>query len=109
MLPTNLPLFSWLLQLPDDTGSGSKGGSLGTFGHGQMVPPFEQAAFMLPLNQISEPVKSQFGYHIIKVEERTSKSFEEAKPDLGKQLTREALDKIHKQAQITIDDAYFGK
>jgi peptidyl-prolyl cis-trans isomerase C len=97
----------------DDTGSGAKGGSLGTFSHGQMVPPFEQAAFTLPLNQISEPVKSPFGYHVIKVEERTSKNFEEAKPDLekqlGPQLAREALDKIHKQATVTIDDAYFGK
>ena len=97
----------------DDVGSGAKGGSLGTFGHGQMVAPFEQAAFTLPLNQISEPVKSQFGYHIIKVEGRTSKNFEEAKPELekqiGPQLTREALDKIHKQAAISIDDAYFGK
>ncbi len=97
----------------DDVGSGSKGGSLGTFGHGQMVPPFEKAAFALPLNQISEPVKSQFGYHVIKVEERTSKTFEQAKPDLekqlGPQLTREALDNIRKQAQVTIDDAYFGK
>jgi len=97
----------------DDVGSGSKGGSLGTFGHGQMVPPFEKAAFALPLNQISEPVKSQFGYHVIKVEERTSKTFEQAKPDLekqlGPQLTREALDNIRKQTQVTIDDAYFGK
>jgi len=97
----------------DDVGSGAKGGSLGAFGHGQMVPPFEQAAFSLPLNQISEPVKSQFGYHIIKVEERTSKTFDQAKPDLekqlGPQLTRDALDNIRKQAQVTIDDAYFGK
>jgi parvulin-like peptidyl-prolyl isomerase len=100
----------------DDTGSGAKGGSLGTFGHGQMVPPFEQAAFSLPLNQISEPVKSAFGYHIIKVEERTSETFEEAKPELEKQmaqvgqkLTRDALDNIHKQAQVSLDDAYFGK
>ena len=97
----------------DDVGSGSKGGSLGAFGHGQMVPPFEQAAFSLPLNQISEPVKSQFGYHIIKVEERTSKTFDQAKPEiekqLGPQLTREAMEKIRKQTQVTIDDAYFGK
>jgi parvulin-like peptidyl-prolyl isomerase len=97
----------------DDVGSGAKGGSLGTFGHGQMVAPFEQAAFSLPLNQISEPVKSPFGYHIIKVEERTSKNFEEAKPELekqlGQQLIRDALDNIRKQAQVTIDDAYFGK
>jgi peptidyl-prolyl cis-trans isomerase C len=100
----------------DDVGSGAKGGSLGTFGHGQMVAPFEQAAFSLPLNQISEPVKSAFGYHIIKVEERTSETFEEAKPELDKQFgqmgqksTREALDNIHKQAQVSLDDAYFGK
>lgn len=100
----------------DDVGSGAKGGSLGTFGHGQMVAPFEQAAFSLPLNQISEPVKSAFGYHIIKVEERTSETFEEAKPELDKQFgqmgqksTREALDNIHKQAQVNLDDAYFGK
>ena len=97
----------------DDAGSGSKGGSLGTFGHGQMVAPFEQAAFSLPINQISEPVKSQFGYHIIKVEERTSKNYEEAKPEIeknmGPQMAREELDKIRKQATITIDDAYFGK
>jgi parvulin-like peptidyl-prolyl isomerase len=100
----------------DDAGSGAKGGSLGTFGHGQMVAPFEQAAFSLPLNQISEPVKSAFGYHVIKVEERTSETFEEAKPELEKQmaqvgqkLTRDALDNIHKQAQVSLDDAYFGK
>jgi parvulin-like peptidyl-prolyl isomerase len=97
----------------DDVGSGTKGGSLGSFGRGQMVPPFEQAAFSLPLNQISEPVKSQFGYHIIKVEERNSKTFEQAKPDIEKQLgpklTRDAMDRIRKDAHVTIDDNYFGK
>src|SRR5260370_19741776 len=60
----------------DDAVSAPQGGSLGTSSHGQMVPAFDQAAFSLPLNQISEPVKSQFGYHIIRVEERSSKSFE---------------------------------
>ena len=97
----------------DDTGSGAQGGSLGTFPHGQMVAPFDQAAFSLPLGQISEPVKSPFGYHIIKVEERTTKSFEEARPEIEKQmkpqLTKEAMDRIKKQLPVTIDDAYFGK
>lgn len=97
----------------DDSGSGAQGGSLGSFPHGQMVAPFDQAAFSLPLGQISEPVKSPFGYHIIKVEEHNTKSFEEARPEIEKQikpqLTKEAMDRIKKQLPVTLDDAYFGK
>jgi len=92
----------------DDTGSGANGGALGTFPHGQMVPQFEQAVFTLPIGQISEPVKTQFGYHIIKVNARTSKTFEEAKADIGKQMGKDALESLRKKAQINLDDAYFG-
>lgn len=46
--------------------SGREGGNLGTFGKGQMVPAFEKAAFELEVGQVSGPVKTQFGYHLIK-------------------------------------------
>ena len=48
--------------------SNAQGGSLGVFGRGMMVPEFEEAAFALDLEKVSEPVKTQFGYHLIKLE-----------------------------------------
>ncbi len=56
--------------LSDDEASAKQNGELGWFAHGQMVPQFEAVAFSLDTGKISEPVKTQFGYHIIKVEER---------------------------------------
>ncbi|MHA7647105.1 peptidylprolyl isomerase [Nitrosopumilus sp. S4] len=53
-------------ELSTDTGSGKKEGNLGYFTKGMMVKPFEEAAFKLQVGQISEPIKSEFGYHIIK-------------------------------------------
>ena len=53
-------------ELSSDTGSAKRDGSLGFFGRGKMVKEFETAAFNLQVGQISEPIKTQYGYHIIK-------------------------------------------
>jgi len=96
----------------DDAGSGAKGGDLGTFKHGQMVAQFEQAAFALPVGQLSEPVKSQFGYHIIKVEQHDTTTFDEVRPELEKrlrpELARTAVENFRKQVPVTLDEGFFG-
>jgi foldase protein PrsA len=65
------------------------------------------------VGQVSEPVKTQFGYHIIKVTSRTSKTFDEAKPqiekDLKPKMAKESLEQIKAHTAVTLNDAYFGK
>ena len=97
----------------DDTGSGAQGGDLGTFGRGRMVPVFEDAAFTQAVGAISEPVKSPFGYHLIQVQERNSKPFEEVRPEIEKRLqgenAKQAMDAVKNSSKPVLDEAYFGK
>ena len=65
---TNVPaLFAELAKTESACPSSAKGGDLGAFAHGAMVPEFDKAAFELPVGKVSEPVKTQFGYHLILV------------------------------------------
>jgi protein-export membrane protein SecD len=73
--------FAALAKKYSDDGSGQKGGSLGTFVRGAMVAPFEQAAFALPQGGISDPVETQFGYHLIRADRAVSRSFDVASFD----------------------------
>jgi parvulin-like peptidyl-prolyl isomerase len=96
----------------DDTGSGAQGGDLGEFKKGMMVPPFEQAAFAAKVGEITEPVKSPFGYHIIKVESHVTKTLPEVKTEIAAKLkpemARQAVDAMRQKAAVTIDDSFFG-
>jgi peptidyl-prolyl cis-trans isomerase C len=76
-----------------DRGSAVKGGDLGYFTKDQMVPEFAEAAFDLKKGEISEPVKSAFGWHIIKLQDRRKlpvPTLEESRPQIEQQLAAEA-------------------
>ena len=76
-----------------DPGSGKEGGDLGYFTKDRMVPEFAEAAFKLKPGEISAPVKSQFGWHIIKLEDLRTKplpSFADVKDQIAQYVTRKA-------------------
>jgi len=95
-----------------DTGSKEQGGFLGYFGRGQMVPEFEKAAFTMIKGQVSEPVKTNFGWHIIKLEDRRRKpppSFDDVKETILNSLAvlkaQEVVGALRKKADVEyLDD-----
>ncbi|RJP31344.1 MAG: peptidyl-prolyl cis-trans isomerase [Candidatus Omnitrophota bacterium] len=80
-----------------DPSSAEQGGDLGYFNRGDMVPEFDKAAFELPLGQMSEPIKTQFGYHLILVDDR-----KQAGTDLLEAVQDEIRETLQKQ--IAVDE-----
>lgn len=102
-------------QYSEDTASKENGGDLDYFGPGKMVPEFEEAAYKLKKDEISQPVKSSYGYHIIKVTDiKELKPFDEVKDDLKTQIVEEKMadttfmnefiDKELKKADVDVKD-----
>jgi peptidyl-prolyl cis-trans isomerase C len=94
-------------EVTEDPSGKANGGDLGYFSKEQMVPEFSDTAFKLEKGQISEPVKTQFGWHVIKVEDKRAKAvpkFEDVKPQIESYVTRKAqaelVTKLRAEAKI---------
>ncbi len=95
-----------------DPGSGQKGGDLGWFGKGRMVKPFEDACYKAPINQIVGPVKTQFGYHIIKVTGKSKKEMKVADLVISVKPSSQTRSEIHQRAsdfQYLANESEFEK
>ncbi|EOO22851.1 MULTISPECIES: peptidylprolyl isomerase PrsA [Bacillus] len=93
-------------QYSEDTGSKEQGGEIAGFAPGQTVKEFEEAAYKLDAGQVSEPIKTSYGYHIIKVTDKKElKPFDEVKDTIRKDLEQQRLqDATGKWKQQVIND-----
>jgi hypothetical protein len=128
--------FAKLAQEFSTDGSKDKGGDLGWFGHGDMIPEFEQAAYALKPGEISDVVPSKFGFHIIKLEEKKTETKDgkteekvharhiliseagsnpfgppqtprdKAKAEIEKEKVKKLLDEIVARSHVTVADNY---
>ena len=108
--------FDKLAKEHSDCPSSARGGDLGSFGRGQMVPAFEKAAFTQKIGDVGEIVETQFGYHLIKVTKKSTagqRKFEDVKEEISRQLDapkrqktmQEYIASLESKAKITRNPA----
>jgi peptidyl-prolyl cis-trans isomerase D len=91
-------------QVSEDPGSKANGGDLGFFGHGRMVKEFEQAAFSAPVNQLVGPIKTPFGYHLLKVTGHRGAGVEPFEEVRGQILSRLSFDRARTLVENKVKD-----
>jgi peptidyl-prolyl cis-trans isomerase C len=96
-----------------DQGSGENGGDLGAFSPGQMVEEFDREAFAVPVGLVSEPIRTSFGYHLILIDERGAKQFDEVRDYIEQALRprtgQRAIEALKAKTPVIYDETYFGR
>jgi peptidyl-prolyl cis-trans isomerase D len=93
-----------------DPGSAEKGGDLGTFGPGMMVKPFEEAVFRMKEGEISDPVQSEFGYHVIRltgIQPARARPLDEVRKELAAELARQKGQRKFAEAAETFNNLVY--
>jgi peptidyl-prolyl cis-trans isomerase SurA len=100
--------FAALAKKRSEGSSSSDGGDLGFFKRGTMVPEFERVAFSLKTGEVSDPVRTQFGWHVLKLEEIRKlgmKPLAEVRPEIEDRLRRQQADRLTSQYMETLRNA----
>jgi peptidyl-prolyl cis-trans isomerase D len=93
-----------------DPGSAAKGGDLGSFTRGSMVKAFDDAVFTMKVGEISQPVESDFGFHIIRVTgitPGTTRSFEQARPEIESELKKQRAGRLYAELAEKFNNTVF--
>jgi|SRR5215471_3302471 len=95
----------------DDSATGPKGGDLGALRRGQVFPSIEEAVCSMKAGEISEPLKTPFGYQVVKLDSKEVRSFDELKPELEQRLRpdllKKAIDELIAGTKVTKDPDYY--
>ncbi len=111
-LRSGAPFGPTAAQLSDDTTTGMQGGKLGEVQPGMLPPELQAVVDRLSPGEISQPVRSQFGIHIFRLDGRRSAAYEQVRPMILRKLQQDAVaaavEKLHQSARVEMDQKYFS-